>query len=83
MFQSVLLCVLVCVALCFGLCCSMFQSADLPHDTDYPYPIRSLTVFKVIRPYSIVIRILTKFMDTLFFNHIVSLYASQNYSTME
>ena len=40
--------------------------SDMPHDTDYPYPIRILAVFEVIWPYSILIRILTKFMDTLF-----------------
>ena len=54
---------------------------DLPHDTDYPYPIRILAAFKVVRPYSILIRILNKFMETLFFDHIM--YASQNYNTME
>ena len=44
------------------LCCF----SDMPHDTDYPYPMRIFVFFKVIRPYSIFIRILTKFMETLF-----------------
>ena len=46
--------------------CAKFHVPDMPNDTDYPYPIRILTVFKVIRPYSIFIRILAKFTDTLF-----------------
>ena len=44
----------------------LHSCTDMPHDTDYPYPIRILAVFKVIRPYSILIRILTKFTETLF-----------------
>ena len=44
-----------------------FKTKTVAHnDTDYPYPIRILAGFQVIRPYSILIRILTKFMDTLF-----------------
>ena len=47
------------------MCCTEWTSEDMPHDTDYPYPIRILAVFKVIRPYSILIRILTNFMETI------------------
>ena len=38
----------------------------MPHDTDYPYPIRILAVFEVIQPYSVLIRILTTFTENLF-----------------
>ena len=42
------------------------DTPDMPLDTDYPYPIRILTFVLLIRPYSVLIRILTKFMETLF-----------------
>ena len=41
-------------------------NTDLPHDTDYLYLIRILAVFKVIRLYFVLIRILTNFMEKLF-----------------
>ena len=42
--------------------------AEMPHDTDNPYPIRILAVLflEVKRPFSILIRILSIFKDTLF-----------------
>ena len=51
------------VARLFGL---FILVTDMPQDTDHPYLIRIFAGFKVIRPYSILIRILTKLMETLF-----------------
>ena len=45
-------------------CANMLS--DMPHDTDYPYPIRILAFFSSDTPYSILIRILNKFMEKLF-----------------
>ena len=36
---------------------SVVKSADMPHGTDRPYPIRMLAFFEMIRPYQVVIRI--------------------------
>ena len=53
--------------------------ADLPHDTDYPYAIRILAVFKVN---TAVLHFDTEFnkMCGEIINHIMSLYASQNHT---
>ena len=58
-------------------------ASDMPHDTDYPYPIRIVVVFQVIGPTAVLHfdTDLNKMYGDIIFKHIM--YASQNYSTME
>ena len=44
------------------------ESADMPPDTDCPYPIRILAFFEMIRPYHVVIRISGKLLKKQFMN---------------
>ena len=55
--------------------------ADLPHDMDYPYPIRILVGFLSDTAVLHFDTDFNKIYGPIIFNHIM--YASQNYSTME
>ena len=55
--------------------------SDMPHDTDYPYPIRILVGFLSDTAVLHFDTDFNKIYGDIIFNYIM--YASQNYSTME